>query len=328
MTGAEFAASAFGDQGVDREYYYWAGPVALLGPAMAGDVEPHSPLVLNPQESYFNAWISSKGVIASCHYDMYHNFFVQVSGRKRFTLFPPSDWHNLQVFPISHPSHRQCQVNMLDPHDTAELERATGTGPIVVQVGPGDVLYLPPFWFHHVEALDASMSVNVWSYTRDFSDAHGIFKLPVPFEDDWPERLKFTAVFAYIGNLAERCDVLDTSTDDYITAMVTARFLTLRPAELLKAFNRASATSRDRYVCATPWEDQPSIKALGGASGAQALRDKFAKRSTEICKRLLKVPKAQRSILLEDFIEELVEYSAGPQNVLAYLETCYAPASL
>ena len=29
-----------------------------------------------------------------------------------------------------------------------------------VEVGPGDVLYIPPFWFHYVQAMDACVSVR------------------------------------------------------------------------------------------------------------------------------------------------------------------------
>jgi len=38
----------------------WSGPAAMLGPAVANAVEPHQPLVLEPDKAMYQAWISSK----------------------------------------------------------------------------------------------------------------------------------------------------------------------------------------------------------------------------------------------------------------------------
>lgn len=56
-------------------------------------------------------------VVTPCHYDGYHNFFVQVYGQKTFLLAPPSSWQQLQPFPFLHPSHGQCQRTLLSQHD-------------------------------------------------------------------------------------------------------------------------------------------------------------------------------------------------------------------
>ncbi len=39
---------------------------------------------------------------------------------------------------------------------------------VVAEVRPGDMLVVPPFWFHHVETLEESVSVNVWSDAPEY----------------------------------------------------------------------------------------------------------------------------------------------------------------
>ena len=39
----------------------------------------------------------------------------------------------------------------------------------VVDVAPGNVLVVPPYWFHHVETLRESVSINVWSDAPEYS---------------------------------------------------------------------------------------------------------------------------------------------------------------
>lgn len=48
-----------------------------------------------------NLWVGRAGIVTHTHYDCTYNFFVQLQGRKRFTLFPPD--HNLYLFPCLHP---------------------------------------------------------------------------------------------------------------------------------------------------------------------------------------------------------------------------------
>jgi hypothetical protein len=43
----------------------------------------------------------------------------------------------------------------------------------------GDVLLLPPFWFHRVLTLSDSVSVNAWSDAPEYVLIHEIYELPV-----------------------------------------------------------------------------------------------------------------------------------------------------
>ena len=52
---------------------------------------------------------------------------------------------------------------------TLSLTRMLRAGARVAEVGPGDMLVIPPFWFHNVETLEQSVSVNVWSDAPEYA---------------------------------------------------------------------------------------------------------------------------------------------------------------
>ena len=92
------------------------------------------------------------------------NLHFQLSGRKRFILFAPDDWPALFPFPVHHDYDRRCGVDLDLPHSrhASRLRRARG---MVVELQPGDVLYIPPYWWHHVQTLTTPcVSMAVWFY--------------------------------------------------------------------------------------------------------------------------------------------------------------------
>jgi len=42
-------------------------------------------------------------------------------------------------------------------------------------LGPGDMLTVPPFWLHHVETLEESVSVNVWSDSPEYATINEMY---------------------------------------------------------------------------------------------------------------------------------------------------------
>jgi hypothetical protein len=93
---------------------------------------------------------------------------AQLQGTKRFLLFPPRAWTTLGIYPFLHPSHAQATANVSEHIPSlalpdlassvqpAELAWAEKAGLYVADLGPGDMLYLPPLWFHHVVAVSAA----------------------------------------------------------------------------------------------------------------------------------------------------------------------------
>lgn len=155
-----------------RRYLYYSGEIERLGDWALRDIEPYRELLrLRPERSSINTWIGQPGVTAHCHYDGYHNFFVQIQGRKAFKIFPPSEWRRLYVHSFLHPSHAQCQVN-LSHVDEAAFPGSSDTPFLLAVLQPGDLLYLPPLWFHEVTAVGVQ-AVRAWLRTsRLFSRSH------------------------------------------------------------------------------------------------------------------------------------------------------------
>ncbi|CAK9103964.1 Arginase 1 [Durusdinium trenchii] len=158
-------------EGLEDGAYYASILLAQDGQAQPGasglldDVPGFESFVVGgrDQAPIVNLWSASAGSVTPVHYDPFHNTFVQVAGTKRFLLFPPAAAPALYLHPRLHLRHRQAQVNLNDV-DLERFPRAQELeAPLVVTVGPGDVLYLPPYWFHQVESLNDTVSVSLFT---------------------------------------------------------------------------------------------------------------------------------------------------------------------
>ncbi|XP_060535117.1 hypoxia-inducible factor 1-alpha inhibitor-like [Cylas formicarius] len=108
--------------------------------------------------------LSMEGNVTPCHYDEQQNFFGQVYGYKRCILFPPSDYECLYPHPLYHPHDRQSMVDFDKPDYSRfpKFKKARGCEAVLE---PGDILYIPIYWWHHVESLmraGPTISVNFW----------------------------------------------------------------------------------------------------------------------------------------------------------------------
>lgn len=110
-------------------------------------------------------WIGNR-TIASCHYDAPNNIACCVVGRRRFTLFPPDQIHNLYPGPLD-PTPGGQAISLVD-FARPDLERfprfrAALEAGMSAEVGPGDAVFIPSMWWHHVEGLSSfNTLVNYW----------------------------------------------------------------------------------------------------------------------------------------------------------------------
>ena len=110
-------------------------------------------------------WIGTRTRIAA-HNDFPDNLACCAAGRRRFTLFPPDQFRNLYLGPIDNtPAGRAISmVDFADP-DLAAHPRfadAMAAGQTAT-LEPGDAIFIPSMWWHHVEGLAAfNILVNYW----------------------------------------------------------------------------------------------------------------------------------------------------------------------
>lgn len=110
-------------------------------------------------------WIGHASTVA-CHFDTMDNVACVAVGRRRFTLFPPDAIKDLYVGPIDHTLAGQ-PISLAvgsEPGDPRypKFEQARHRA-LVVELEPGDALYVPKLWWHQVEALsEVNVLVNFW----------------------------------------------------------------------------------------------------------------------------------------------------------------------
>jgi hypothetical protein len=98
-------------------------------------------------------WFGPKGTITPFHHDLTNNFMAQIVGRKRVKLIAPCELAKLY-------NHRHCFTEV--DAKAVDLKRFPAMEGVTIHdcvLEPGEILFLPVGWWHHVEALDISVTL-------------------------------------------------------------------------------------------------------------------------------------------------------------------------
>ena len=160
-------ADIFG--GIDANEGRAEAPAIYLGsinvPSHFDGVDRENSVDLGARNPTVSLWIGTQTRIAA-HNDFPDNLACCAAGRRRFTLFPPDQFANLYLGPIDNtPAGRA--VSMVDfraPDFAAHPRFAEALGAAQVAVlEPGDALFIPSMWWHHVEGLAPfNILMNYW----------------------------------------------------------------------------------------------------------------------------------------------------------------------
>ncbi|HUL96363.1 MAG TPA: cupin-like domain-containing protein [Usitatibacter sp.] len=154
---------------ISRNARFEKPPAVAVQSALASDCMPQFP-GLHPMPLLHGSvaprvWIGSS-VITPAHFDESSNVACVVAGRRRFTLFPPGQVANLYIGPIGYaPTGTPISLVEFANPDFARFPRFREAleAAQLAELEPGDALYIPPLWWHHVESLErCNMLVNYW----------------------------------------------------------------------------------------------------------------------------------------------------------------------
>jgi len=152
------------DQEISYRPFAMAAQALIAERYFPGFTQTH-PMPFVPRTADPRLWIGNAAKVAT-HNDPTENLAVVAAGRRRFTVFPPSAEPDLYMGP-HHPTPAGPRISMVHvtapdlgryPRYASALEVAQE-----VELVPGDALFIPRDWYHHVEALDRfNVLVNYW----------------------------------------------------------------------------------------------------------------------------------------------------------------------
>jgi [protein]-arginine 3-hydroxylase / protease len=108
-------------------------------------------------------WMANVGTRTALHWDGLPAVLSLVRGQKDFWLFAPEDFASLYPNELSDfPAINRSQVDVFEP-DLERFPRFRDVVPRHVRLVAGDMLFVPPYWWHYVRNLAVSIAVR-WEF--------------------------------------------------------------------------------------------------------------------------------------------------------------------
>jgi hypothetical protein len=105
-------------------------------------------------------WMGPRGTVTPWHHDLTQNLLVNMVGTKRVALVSPAETHRMR-------NHRHCFSRFGADATLAGVPEAERPRVLTVDIGPGEILFLPVGWWHHVTGLSLTIGMSFTNFVWD-----------------------------------------------------------------------------------------------------------------------------------------------------------------
>jgi len=116
-------------------------------------------------------WLGPAGAFSPLHFDRWDNLHVMVHGRKKWIVIPPGGSNDV-YFPHARLASPVLHFSPVDAEhpDLGRFPRFQQVSRMEFVLEPGEVVFIPTGWWHHVRSLEPSVSLNFF-WLRPFANA-------------------------------------------------------------------------------------------------------------------------------------------------------------
>lgn len=107
-----------------------------------------------------NSWFGPAGTVSPLHFDPKDNLLCQVVGAKYLRLYSPCESDKL--YPVDGLLSNTSQVKVEAADAAAAFPKFADATFVECVLQEGEMLYLPPRYWHYVRSLSTSFSVSFW----------------------------------------------------------------------------------------------------------------------------------------------------------------------
>lgn len=185
---------------------------------------------------------------------------------------------------------------------------------------PGDMLYLPPFWIHRVVAESVSISVNNWCEAEEITLLYDkILNAALPFDSNWTKSLYVTALRKFFGVLIQavlKCDEL--SAFQFVQELYEQRYSPIFGKNLDETETKTAGSDDIFWSCRERnFSEVLSVEEEAMKLKAHPIVDYFGQ-----LQQYSNEPQI-RNVLLMQYLESVVEYFLGVENLHRFFYLCF-----
>ncbi|EKM82780.1 hypothetical protein AGABI1DRAFT_53243 [Agaricus bisporus var. burnettii JB137-S8] len=148
--------------------------------ALSSQDFPEYTALRHGDNAILNAWLGPEGATSPAHFDPYYNLYVQIVGYKTVWLSPPNTKPYMEALTLlkrsediqtslserNSDSLNTSRIDVFNSKETtcnfSDFREKVVPEAMSVVLGPGDLLFFPPGWWHGMRSESTCFSVSMW----------------------------------------------------------------------------------------------------------------------------------------------------------------------